>query len=48
MPELYARAPKIIQTFFTDPLPTATIIAVVLNQIFSMDVLFRKRPPATP
>ena len=34
LPSLYARAPKIIQTFFTDPLPTATILAVILNPIF--------------
>ncbi len=37
LPSLYARAPKIIQTFFTDPLPTATILAVILNQIFNLD-----------
>ncbi|MBN1444784.1 MAG: purine/pyrimidine permease [Candidatus Omnitrophica bacterium] len=42
MPELYARTPKIIQTFFTDPLPTATIVAVILNQIFDLDTLFKK------
>lgn len=42
LPGLYARAPHWIQTFFTDPLPTATIVAVVLNQIFNLDVLFRK------
>jgi xanthine permease XanP len=42
LPSLYARAPKIIQTFFTDPLPTATILAVILNQIFNLDVLYKK------
>jgi xanthine permease XanP len=42
MPELYARTPRIIQTFFTDPLPTSTIVAVVLNQFFSLDRLFKK------
>lgn len=42
LPSLYARAPKLIQTFFTDPLPTATILAVILNQIFNLDVLYKK------
>lgn len=42
LPELYARAPQFIKTFFTDPLPTTTIIAVVLNQIVNIDVLFAK------
>jgi len=42
LPSLYARAPKIIQTFFTDPLPTATILAVILNQIFNLDILYKK------
>ncbi len=41
LPSLYARAPKFIQTFFTDPLPTATILAVILNQIFNLDILFK-------
>lgn len=36
---LYARAPHFIQTFFTDPLPTTTIIAVVLNQIINIDIV---------
>jgi len=40
LPSLYARAPHFVQTLFTDPLPTATIIAVVLNQIFNLDTLF--------
>ncbi len=40
LPGLYARAPHIIQTFFTDPLPTTTIIAVLLNQIVNLDVVF--------
>ena len=35
LPGLYARAPHFIQTFFTDPLPTTTILAVILNQIFN-------------
>jgi len=38
LPSLYARAPHFVQTLFTDPLPTATIVAVVLNQVFSLDV----------
>ena len=40
LPSLYARSPKLIQTFFTDPLPTTTILAVMLNQIFNLDVLY--------
>ena len=43
LPSLYARAPHFIQTFFTDPLPTTTIIAVVLNQIFNLDSVFANR-----
>jgi NCS2 family nucleobase:cation symporter-2 len=39
LPSLYARAPHFIQTFFTDPLPTTTIIAIVLNQIFNLDIV---------
>jgi len=39
LPGLYARAPHFIQTFFTDPLPTTTIIAIVLNQIFNFDIV---------
>jgi NCS2 family nucleobase:cation symporter-2 len=42
LPSLYARAPKIIQTFFTDPLPTTTILAVILNQIINLDLFFKK------
>ncbi len=42
LPSLYARAPRIIQTFFSDPFPTATILAVILNQIFNLDTVFRK------
>jgi NCS2 family nucleobase:cation symporter-2 len=42
LPSLYARAPGIIQTFFTDPLPTATILAVMLNQMFNLDLLYKK------
>lgn len=42
LPGLYSRAPEFIKTFFTDPLPTTTILAVVLNQIFHLDTLFGK------
>ena len=42
LPAVYARAPKIIQTFFTDPLPTTTILAVLLNQIFYLDTVYRR------
>jgi len=43
LPTLYARAPQIVQTLFTDPLPTATIVAVVLNLLFNLDLVFRRR-----
>ena len=42
LPSLYARTPKLIQTFFTDPLPTTTILAVILNQIFALDKTYKK------
>ena len=42
LPSLYARAPELITTFFTDPLPTATVLAVILNQIFNLDIVFAK------
>jgi xanthine permease XanP len=42
LPGLYARAPHFIQTFFTDPLPTTTILAVILNQIVNLDIVFGK------
>ncbi|MBS3740754.1 MAG: purine/pyrimidine permease [Candidatus Cloacimonetes bacterium] len=42
LPALYARAPHFIQTFFTDPLPTTTLLAVILNQIFNLDQFFKK------
>ena len=31
LPSLYARTSHVVQTLFTDPLPTTTIVAVVLN-----------------
>ena len=42
LPSLYARAPQIVQTFFTDPLPTTTILAVILNQVFNLDKTYKK------
>jgi len=42
LPSLYARAPHFIQTFFTDPLPTTTILAVLLNQLLNLDKLFHR------
>jgi len=42
LPSLYARAPKLIQTFFTDPLPTTTILAVILHQFINLDIVYRK------
>ena len=42
LPSLYARAPHIVQTFFTDPLPTTTIVAVVLNQFINLDTVVGK------
>jgi len=47
LPGLYARAPHLIQLFFTDPLPTSAILAVVLNQILNLDFLFRKNKKIT-
>lgn len=43
MPGLYARAPQIVQFLFTDPLPTATIIAVILHQFLNLDKLIKNR-----
>jgi len=42
LPTLYARAPRFVQTLFTDPLPTTTIVAVVLNQILNLDIVLRR------
>jgi len=42
LPSLYARAPEFIKTFFTDPLPTTTILAVVLHQLVNLDLVFKK------
>lgn len=39
LPELYARAPWLVKMFFTDPLPTTTILAVVLHQVLNLDEL---------
>ena len=40
LPGLYARAPHVIQALFTDPLPTATILAVVVNLLINLDRSF--------
>jgi len=37
LPFLYARAPYVFRTFFTDPLPTTTLLAVLINQIINLD-----------
>jgi len=42
LPGLYARAPRLIQTFFTDPLPTTTLLAVLLNQFFNLDRILHR------
>lgn len=42
LPELYARAPELVKLFFTDPLPTTTILAVILHQILNLDRLFTR------
>ncbi|MCW8820365.1 MAG: purine/pyrimidine permease [Ignavibacteriaceae bacterium] len=39
LPELYARAPVMITMFFTDPLPTTTVLAVILHQVLNLDLL---------
>ncbi len=43
LPGLYARAPQIVQTLFTDPLPTTTILAVLLEQAFKLDGILRPK-----
>jgi xanthine permease XanP len=42
LPGLYARAPHVVQVFFTDPLPTTTILAVVLNLFFNLNFTMKK------
>ncbi|MEN6319795.1 MAG: solute carrier family 23 protein [Syntrophaceae bacterium] len=42
LPSLSARSPQIIRTFFTDPLPTTTILAVILHQLFHLDIAYKK------
>lgn len=37
LPELYARAPSMIRLFFTDPLPTTTVLAVFFNILLNLD-----------
>ncbi len=46
LPTLYARSPEIVQTFFTDPLPTTTILAVILHQLFGLNTAFGKAKKA--
>ena len=40
MPELYARFPDSMQSFFTDPLATTTLFSIILYQVFHFDVLY--------
>lgn len=47
MPDLYARFPGWLQNFFSDPLPTTTIFAILLYQLFYFDLLYL-RPKKTP
>lgn len=46
MPELYARFPDDMQSFFSDPMATTTLFSVLLYQIFNVDRLYLKKPPA--
>jgi NCS2 family nucleobase:cation symporter-2 len=48
MPELYARFPEFMKSFFSDPLATTTILSVVLYQIFYFDLLYLKKKTGTP
>ncbi len=48
LPELYARTPGFMRTFFTDPLPTATIVAVVMNLLLDLDRFFRRQESNSP
>ncbi len=41
LPGLYARAPHFVQAFFIEPLPTTTILAVVLNQTVNLDIVLK-------
>lgn len=45
MPELYARFPDYLQSFFSDPMATSTMLSVVLYQIFYFDLLYLKKEP---
>ncbi len=42
LPQLYARAPQVVQVIFTDPLPTTTVLAIFLNQLFGLNTVFKK------
>lgn len=46
LPSLYSRAPEFIKMFFTDPLPTTTILAVIMNQVVNLDKLFKRKHAA--
>ncbi len=45
MPDLYARFPAWLQTFFSDPLPTSTLFSILLYQLFYFDRLYFKPKP---
>ncbi len=47
MPELYARFPDDMQSFFSDPMATTTLFSVLLYQIFNFDRLYLKKTPAS-
>ncbi len=42
LPGLFARTPQFINMFFTDPLPTTTILAVFINQIVNLDLTLKR------
>ena len=42
LPQLYARAPQVVQVIFTDPLPTTTVLAIILNQFFGLNRFFTR------
>lgn len=41
-PEIFSRMPHFFRPFFSDPLSSAAILAVILYQIFHMDQLWAK------
>ncbi|MBI9075527.1 MAG: purine/pyrimidine permease [Desulfatibacillum sp.] len=42
VPEVFARMPHFLRPFFSDPLSSTTVLAVVLYQIFHIDHLWRR------